>query len=159
MNPQDVTLFFDGFAERFSAERAALIATGFLRGSKALDGVTEIDLLAATAFWRAFADGVAQRGKAQLGDKTVLDVLDLIATALENAAGQPLPEALRRAEAATAQALEATKGMVAQHGKAAAFREKSRGLPDTGGTVARMPIELMRGLADDRGYLGRKAAE
>ena len=98
MNPQDVTLFFDGFAERFAAERAALIATGFLRGSKALDGVTEIDLLAATAFWRAFADGVAQRGKAQLGDKTVLDVLDLIATALENAAGQPLPEALRRAD-------------------------------------------------------------
>ena len=40
---------------------------------------------------------MAQRGKAQLGDKTVLDVLDLIATALENAAGQPLPEALRRA--------------------------------------------------------------
>ncbi|HBT02324.1 MAG TPA: Dak phosphatase, partial [Citreicella sp.] len=59
---------------------------------------------------------------------------DPIAAALE-ASGSPLPQALDEAVTAAAAALEATKDMVAQHGKAAAFQEKSRGLPDAGGTV------------------------
>lgn len=125
-----------------------LMATGFLRGFKALDGAEAFGTPEAAAFWRAFADGVAQRGKAKIGDKTVLDVLDPIAGAME-AAQSPLPEALEAAVAAAAAALEETKGMVAQHGKAAAFQEKSRGLPDAGGTVALMLVEVMRDVARD----------
>ena len=45
-------------------------------------------------------------------------------------------------EAAEA-ALEATKLLVAQHGKAAAFQEKSRGLQDAGATVACFIITTM----------------
>lgn len=123
-----------------------LMATGFLRGAKALENAEALDLPDMAAFWRAFADGVAQRGKAQPGDKTVLDVLNPIAETFETAAaaGQNLPEALVAAVTAATDALEATKDMVAQHGKAAAFAEKSRGLPDAGGTVALMLIETMR---------------
>lgn len=120
-----------------------LMATGFLRGFKALEGTTQFGTPEAARFWRAFADGVQQRGKAQVGDKTVLDVLDPIAKALEAHTGA-LPEALETAVTAAAQSLEATRDMVAQHGKAAAFQEKSRGLADAGGTVALMLIEVMR---------------
>ena len=120
-----------------------LMATGFLRGGKALAEAEALDVTGLAAFWRAYADGVAQRGKAQLGDKTVLDVLDPIAKAYEAQAevGADLDVASEVAAKAAADALEATKDLVAQHGKAAAFQEKSRGLQDAGGTVACMLAE------------------
>ncbi len=117
-----------------------LMATGFLRGGKALADAERLDAAGLGAFWRAYADGVAMRGKAKLGDKTVLDVLDPIAAAYEAqaAAGAELEAAGATAAQAAADALEATKDLVAQHGKAAAFQEKSRGIQDAGGTVAWM---------------------
>lgn len=123
-----------------------LTATGFIRGSKALENAHTIGIHDAAAFWRAFADGVAERGKAKLGDKTLLDVLDPIAHTLERSVeeGDDLPVALQKAAAAAAAALEATKLLVAQHGKAAAFQEKGRGLQDAGATVGVFLIETMR---------------
>ncbi|SNY92253.1 dihydroxyacetone kinase, C-terminal domain [Cohaesibacter sp. ES.047] len=120
-----------------------LMATGFLRGGKALGEAETLDVSGLAAFWRAYADGVAMRGKAQLGDKTVLDVLDPIAQAFEAQAetGAELDVAGQEAAKAAADALEATKKMVAQHGKAAAFQEKTLGLQDAGGTVACMLAE------------------
>ena len=129
-----------------------LMATGFLRGSKALDGVSDVDTAALAAFWRAFADGVAQRGKARVGDKTVLDVLEPVAVACQEqaSAGAGYVETLRAAEAVARDALEESRDLVAQHGKAAAFQEKSRGLPDAGGTVAVMLCEVWREVAEAR---------
>jgi dihydroxyacetone kinase-like protein len=122
-----------------------LTATGFLRASKAVDGAESLNTAEIAAFWRAFRDGIAERGKAKVGDKTLLDVLDPIAVSLEAAAsaGKPLKEALGSAALAAENALEATKAMVAQHGKAAAFQEKTIGLQDAGATVGTMLIKSM----------------
>ncbi|OLP62418.1 Dak phosphatase [Xaviernesmea oryzae] len=130
-----------------------LTATGFLRASKAVDGMEVLDTAAMAAFWRAYRDGVAERGKAKLGDKTLLDVLDPIATTLEDAAqnGLALPEALNRAADAADAALEATKAMLAQHGKAAAFQQKTIGLQDAGATVGVMLIRHMATFASGQG--------
>lgn len=123
-----------------------LTATGFLRGSQALAPAGSLGVAEAASFWRAFRNGVAERGKAKLGDKTLLDVLDPIARTLEGAAdrAEPLPEALSRAVAAAEEALENTKTMVAQHGKAAAFGEKAMGLQDAGATVGVLIVTTMR---------------
>jgi len=122
-----------------------LTATGFLRASKASDGIDALGTAEIAAFWRAYRDGIAERGKAKVGDKTLLDVLDPIAVTLEAqaAAGVPLPEALAAAAKAAGDALEATKTMVAQHGKAAAFQEKTIGLQDAGATVGMLLITSM----------------
>jgi len=122
-----------------------LTATGFLRASKASDGIDALGTAEIAAFWRAYRDGIAERGKAEVGDKTLLDVLDPIAVTLEAqaAAGVPLPEALAAAAKAAGDALEATKTMVAQHGKAAAFQEKTIGLQDAGATVGMLLITSM----------------
>nr|WP_321442993.1 dihydroxyacetone kinase subunit L [uncultured Cohaesibacter sp.] len=132
-----------------------LMATGFLRGGKALGDAQMLDVAGLAAFWRAYADGVAQRGKAQLGDKTVLDVLDPIATAFEEqaAAGAELEGAGQVVAKAAADALEATKQMVAQHGKAAAFQEKTVGLQDAGGTVASILAEELCLFLNERAAL------
>jgi dihydroxyacetone kinase-like protein len=122
-----------------------LTATGFLRGAKALEGAEAIGTAEAAAFWRAFATGIAERGKAKLGDKTILDVLDPVAGALEQAvaSGLALAPALKQAADAADAALERTKTMVAQHGKAAAFQEKTVGLQDAGATVGVLLVSTM----------------
>ena len=130
-----------------------LMATGFMRGGKALEGTgtTALDTAAMATFWQAFADGIAERGKARSGDKTVVDVLVPIAAALKaaQAAGKPLADALDEAVEAAVQGLEATKTMVAQHGKAAAFQDRTRGLQDAGATVGLILIEAFRDEARD----------
>jgi dihydroxyacetone kinase-like protein len=122
-----------------------LTATGSLRASKAVEGREALGTAEMAAFWRAYRDGVAERGKARVGDKTLLDVLDPIATTLEAeaAAGASPADALEAAADAAERALEDTKSMVAQHGKAAAFQEKTVGLQDAGATVGAFLIRRM----------------
>ena len=122
-----------------------LTATGFLRGAKVLDGLDAIGTPEAAAFWRAFTTGIAERGKAKLGDKTILDVLDPVASALEQAAasGTALAPAMKAATEAADEALENTKAMVAQHGKAAAYQQKTVGLQDAGATVGVLLVKTM----------------
>lgn len=123
-----------------------LVATGLMRGGKALEGAQVWGTAEMSAFWTAFFKGVADRGKAQLGDKTLLDVLSPIAQSLETSrdSGTDLGTALARAAQAAQAGLEATKAMVAQHGKAACFQEKTVGLQDAGATVGVLMIETMR---------------
>jgi len=124
-----------------------LTATGFLRASKAVEGKDDLGTAELAAFWRAYRDGVAERGKAKVGDKTLLDVLDPIAVTLEAqaASNAALSDALAATSQAAEQALEATKSMLAQHGKAAAFQQKTIGLQDAGATVGYF---LIRRLAE-----------
>jgi phosphoenolpyruvate---glycerone phosphotransferase subunit DhaL len=123
-----------------------LTATGFMRGGKAVGDAESLGTAELAAFWRAYHDGVVERGKAKPGDKTLVDVLGPIVASLEASAQAQaaLPDALQRATQAAAAALEATKSMVAQHGKAACFQEKSVGLQDAGATVGFLIIDTMR---------------
>ena len=122
-----------------------LVATGFMRGGKALEGAQAWGTAEMSAFWVAFFKGVAERGKAQLGDKTLLDVLSPIALSLESssASGAALVLALQHAAQVAGDGLEATKAMLAQHGKAACFQEKTVGLQDAGATVGVLMIETL----------------
>ena len=52
-----------------------LVATGFMRGGKALEGAEAAGTAELCRFWEAFLNGVLERGKAQPGDKTVVDAL------------------------------------------------------------------------------------
>ena len=123
-----------------------LLATGFMRGGKALEAATVIGTAEMSLFWSAFLNGVAERGKAKRGDKTLVDVLAPVseAFAVAAAAQTGLPAACASAAAAAAQGLEATKGMMAQHGKAACFQEKTLGLQDAGATVGFLLADALR---------------
>ncbi|MBS1227416.1 MAG: Dak phosphatase [Proteobacteria bacterium] len=123
-----------------------LVATGFMRGGKALEAASSIGTAQMALFWNAFLTGVIERGKAKRGDKTLIDVVAPIAEALDASAATQatLALALSNATAAATAGLEATKGMIAQHGKAACFQEKTLGLQDAGATVGLLIIDAMR---------------
>ena len=123
-----------------------LMATGLMRGGKALESAASIGTGEMAQFWTAFLNGILERGKAKRGDKTLVDVVAPVAESLTAAAagGASLLEALTRAAAAAEQGLEATKGMIAQHGKAACFQEKTLGLQDAGATVGFLLTAALR---------------
>jgi dihydroxyacetone kinase-like protein len=128
-----------------------LVATGLMRGGKALEGVDAAGTAEVHRFWEAFLNGILERGKAQPGDKTVIDALVPAVRALAQAAGEgaALPAALRAAATAAEGGVEATRAMVAQRGKAAAFQERTRGLPDAGATVGALILGAFRDFVDE----------
>ncbi len=115
-----------------------LVATGFMSGGKAVSGRQEVGLPEMAAFFEAFTAGIMQRGKAKPGEKTLLDVLHPAAEALKQAAGEGagLEEGFRRLRQAAARGLEASRDMVAQHGRVAYYQEQSRGKEDPGAVAA-----------------------
>ncbi|MEO6826185.1 MAG: DAK2 domain-containing protein [Microbacteriaceae bacterium] len=124
---------------------AALIGGGLLAAAKTVHGNTALDRADAIAIGDAVATRIAERGKAQLGDKTVLDAL---IPSLENLRGNrlgspdspnpsdsPAPDAAEVLDAmiATSHAqIDATTGLQSAKGRAAWVQERSVGHPDPG---------------------------
>ena len=117
-----------------------LYGTFFLRASSALG---EGDGAALAGAMRAGFEGVAARGKAESGDKTLLDALGPACDALDLALsdGIPLDEALRAAAEGAARGRDATVPMVARKGRASYLGERSAGHLDPGATSAALLME------------------
>jgi dihydroxyacetone kinase-like protein len=113
-----------------------LMATGFMRGGKALKECTEMGVPEAAAFWQAFAGGIMDRGKSKPGEKTIVDSLYPAALSFEAsaAAGETLSSAAAKAKTAAEEGRDNTVGMVAQHGRAAYYQDKSKEIQDPGAT-------------------------
>ncbi|MCW2533879.1 MAG: dihydroxyacetone kinase, subunit [Blastococcus sp.] len=117
-----------------------LYGTFFLRASGALG---EGDGAALAAALRAGVEGIAARGKAEPGDKTMLDALGPACDALDEALadGRPLDVALRAAAEGAARGRDATVPMVARKGRASYLGERSAGHQDPGATSATLLME------------------
>lgn len=83
---------------------------------------------------RAGLDGVVQRGRAEAGDKTMVDALLLAVQSMEAsaAAGEDLSVALPKAAEAAERGRDATRDMVAKRGRAALKADTSVGVIDPG---------------------------
>jgi dihydroxyacetone kinase-like protein len=115
----------------------ALFAISGMRAGKEARGATTVDLPMLARMTRAGELGIRERGKAERGDKTLLDVLGPIADVLEDAAsrGEPLLAAVEAAEAAARTGLEATIQMAAKSGRGSWISERTVGHPDPGATA------------------------
>jgi phosphoenolpyruvate---glycerone phosphotransferase subunit DhaL len=109
-----------------------LYGTLFLQMSSAMSDAQDVDLSHYAAAWRKGAEGVQARGKAELGDKTMVDALLPAVEALEQASD--LDSALREAEAAAERGLRDTIPLVARKGRASYLGERSKDHQDPGAT-------------------------
>lgn len=113
-----------------------LYGTLFLRMGTSAGERTELDAAGFAAALRAGLEGVLARGKAQLGDKTMVDALtpalDALDAALADGAG--LGDALRAAAAAADKGSDDTVPLVARKGRASYLGERSAGHRDPGAT-------------------------
>jgi len=127
----------------------SLYATLFLRlakDSKTSDGST-------AAFAQQFSaaiEAVKQRGKSDIGEKTLLDVLVPVSQALNTAveAKASLPDTLQQLVTAAHTGLESTRDMLATKGRASFLGERSRGHLDAGAKTACLMIEAIADCID-----------
>jgi phosphoenolpyruvate---glycerone phosphotransferase subunit DhaL len=120
-----------------------LYGTLFLQMGTSAAGKEELDLAGWTAALEAGIKGVQSRGKAQPGDKTMLDALSPACDALDQALARSgrLDEALRAAAEAAARGRDATVPMIARKGRASYLGERSVGHQDPGATSATLLVE------------------
>ena len=85
-----------------------LIASGFMKVGKELKGSESVDLDGILTLFSAFTEGIRERGKAEPGDKTIIDALVPVVGALQKAAGKDssLGEALDAAYKAAVEGAE-----------------------------------------------------
>lgn len=113
-----------------------LYGTMFMQMGSAATGKMELTLDDWIAAMQAGYDGVVMRGKAQGGDKTMVDALEPALNMLKakRDAGASIAEALDAAADATKQGMEATIPLVARKGRASYLGERSAGHQDPGAT-------------------------
>ena len=111
-----------------------LYGTAFLRASTALSGKEEVSREDMVEALDAAVKGVKQRGKAEAGDKTMVDALEPAAEAARKAAssGKSVGEVLRAAAEAAGEGAEATVPLIAKKGRASYLGARAAGHVDPG---------------------------
>jgi len=122
-----------------------LYGSMFLKASTASMGLTEIELVGFLPLFREGILAIQDRGNAELGDKTMLDVLLPALASLEKdaAAGLSCGEAFSNAEKVAADCMEKTKDIVAKKGRASYLGERSIGHIDPGAASSYLIISTI----------------
>jgi dihydroxyacetone kinase-like protein len=121
-----------------------LYGTLFLQMGTASAGRDALDLAGWTDALEAGVKGVQARGKAEPGDKTMVDALLPALAALRAAAddGAELGDALRRSADAAAEGMRATIPLEARRGRASYLGPRSVGHQDPGATSSHMLLDV-----------------
>lgn len=124
-----------------------LYGTAFLNASKAVAGKTELDLNDFQVMLEAALDGVKSRGKASVGEKTMVDAIEPALEALKKAIaeGASTREAMDKAVTAAEEGVAYTKTIIAKKGRASYLGERSIGHVDPG---AMSSLVILRTIAE-----------
>lgn len=124
-----------------------LYGTAFLRMSTALKGKAEIDVAAMVSALEAALEGIKMRGKAEKGDKTLIDVWEPVIDYLKTETAIDLAGL----ESEAKRAFEATKELKAIKGRAAYLGERSIGHLDPGSASSYYIFAALSEVFQERG--------
>lgn len=130
-------------SKKVPSTMGTLVASGFIAAGKALKGKTELEADDLALFFKSFVEGVKGRGKADVGDRTIVDSIAPASEAFGAAiaSGKDIKAALETACAAAADGVEATKNMQAKFGRAVYYGEQVLGKEDQGSVVGKLIFE------------------
>ncbi len=130
---------------RMGGSSGALFGTLFLRASLHVKNQESLSPVLFAEMWQSGRDGVMQRGKAQPGDKTMIDALSPAVDALKQSIdeGESFIDALATAAAAAETGAQATTQMLAKHGRARYVGERSIGHLDAGAKSVSLMFQAM----------------
>jgi dihydroxyacetone kinase-like protein len=125
------------FSEANPSTFSSFFATSFRKAGVSLKGKTQIDVHDLSDMFQAAVQGIMKLGKAEVGDKTILDALVPAAESIKKAADQEMQifDALKQAEEAANEGVKSTIDMVSKMGRARSFGERTRGVQDPGATA------------------------
>jgi dihydroxyacetone kinase-like protein len=132
-------------SSRVGGTSGPIWGTGFLRAAMVVKGKDALTGADVVAMLRASIEGIMQRGKAELGDKTLLDALAPAADELERAVadGSSSADAVLRTAVAARAAADATSEFQARRGRASYSGERSIGSPDAGAVAVAIMLERL----------------
>jgi dihydroxyacetone kinase phosphoprotein-dependent L subunit len=131
------------FADNAASTFGALMSTMFTRAGRAVKGKDQIGPAEAAAMLQSAVEGVEQRGKAHLGDKTMLDALIPAREALNKAAaeGKKLPDCMGAALEAARIGAEETKKLRSKAGRSEWMGDRTIGVKDAGAAAIVLLLE------------------
>ena len=111
-----------------------LYGAGFVKAGEACDAETRLNVASIEKLLRVAIEAIQARGRAEKGDKTMLDVLIPIHDCFlpEHAEDKPLFEVLQEASKAAGEGVNYTKTIIARKGRASLVGERSIGIEDPG---------------------------
>jgi dihydroxyacetone kinase-like protein len=129
-----------------------LYGTAFMQAGMAVAGKHELEASDVLAMLDAALKGVVMRGKANLGDKTMVDAITPAVNAMREAVenGTDTADALEQALAAAEQGMKDTIPMLAKKGRASYLGERSIGHQDPGATSSYLLIRTMAEMAREK---------
>jgi len=130
-----------------SSTMGTLLAMGMMRAGKGLEGKSRLETADMAAALTTAAEAIKRVGRADVGDKTMLDCLVPAANALTAKAeeGASLPEAWQAAVAAAEAGLAETTDLPSKVGRAGWFGEKTRGIADPGARACVIMLQAVGG--------------
>ncbi len=123
-----------------------LYGTFFMKAGSVVPNKQELTAEDVLRMLEAGIEGIIQRGRAEAGDKTMLDTLIPAAQAVKHSLenGGDLTAVLDAAASAASDGLQATIPMIARKGRASYLGERSIGHPDPGATSATYLLTMLR---------------
>lgn len=111
-----------------------VLATALMRAGKEIKGKSEISATDLAGMAQAAVTGIMERGKANLGDKTIVDAIHPAAEAFAAAVaqGDALPEAAQKALAAATAGRDGVTPLRSRIGRASWVGERTEGKVDPG---------------------------
>ncbi|MFD4422176.1 dihydroxyacetone kinase family protein [Agromyces sp. NPDC058484] len=125
------------FASANPSTFAALVGSGMLSASSVVDDTQQVDKAAAIAIGRAIGAAVSKKGGAQLGDKTLLDVLLPALDELDSGIDEAELRGFLTARVDDVAKLRSARGRAAWH------QERSIGLKDPGSVAVAYAIDAL----------------
>ena len=143
--PDDVGMALFQCAKAFTKSSGSsygtLLATGLMSVAKKKKGQQEIQVEEISALLNDALDEMKQRGKAELGDKTVLDVIAASSQAAKDQSdGSSVLKAINDAVTSTIDEFRSRQSKI---GRARIFSEKSIGLDDPGMLAFKKMLEAL----------------
>jgi dihydroxyacetone kinase-like protein len=146
-NPQDVSAVLKAAAmaliRTVGGASGPLYGTFFMRASAVCANKTELNEADVVAMFEAGLEGVLQRGKAELNDKTMVDAQTPALNAMKQALadGADLKTILQKGVAAAEEGMKNTIPLQARKGRASYLGERSIGHQDPGATSSYLMLK------------------
>ena len=121
----------------------AIYGTGLMKVAQSLKDINDLDRESVIKAADAMIEGIKIRGKAQCGEKTMLDIIVPVVDTLKENKDEPLNILLEKIQAVAEEGLNSTKDMRATKGRASYLGERSIGHLDPGAMSSYLIIDTI----------------
>ena len=149
-NPETINQVFSligmSLIKSMGGASGVIFGTMFSGGVKGLDPITNLDIASLSTILDKSLQAIKERGKAQVGDKTMVDALEPAVISLKDSSNSSkgLLESLIEAENAANIGVENTKNYIAKFGRSKSLGERAIGYQDAGATSVWIIFKSMR---------------